>query len=112
MARVLGTAVRDSAGGKAVEVQYRTSADWINDSAAGAIDFAFIDAASGTGHAEQNRIRIMAVSMAERFTTMPDIPTLKEAGIDVDVARWWAAFVAAGTLEPVINKLHSVRSSD
>ncbi len=107
-ARVLGAMVRDSAGGQAVEVQYRTSADWINDLASGRLDFAFIDAASGTGHATQNRIRIMAVSMADRFATMPDISTLKEAGIDVDVSGWWAAFVATGTPKPIIEKLHAV----
>jgi len=105
-ARVLGAMVRDSAGGKAVEVQYRTSADWINDLASGTLDFAFIDAASGVGHAAQNRIRIMAVSMADRFGTMPNIPTLKESGIDVDVSGWWAAFVAAGTPKPIVDKLH------
>jgi tripartite-type tricarboxylate transporter receptor subunit TctC len=105
-ARVLGAMVRDSAGGQAVEVQYRTSADWINDLASGTLDFAFIDAASGTGHAAQNRVRIIAVSMADRFATMPDIPTLKESGIDVDVSGWWAAFVATGTPKPVIEKLH------
>lgn len=105
-ARVLGAMVKDSAGGQAIEVQYRTSADWINDLAAGTLDFAFIDAASGTGHAAQNRIRIMAVSMADRFVTMPDVPTLKEAGIDVDVSGWWAAFVATGTPKPIVEKLH------
>lgn len=105
-ARVLGAMVKDSAGGQAVEVQYRTSADWINDLAAGTLDFAFIDAASGTGHAAQNRIRIIAVSLADRFVTMPNVPTLKEAGIDVDVSGWWAAFVATGTPKPIIDKLH------
>ena len=105
-ARVLGAMLRDSAGGTAVEVQYRTSADWINDLASGTLDFAIIDAASGTGHAKQNRIRIVAVSMADRFSTMPDVPTLKEAGINVDVAGWWAAFVSTGTPKPVIERLH------
>jgi tripartite-type tricarboxylate transporter receptor subunit TctC len=105
-ARVLGAMVRDSAGGQAVEVQYRTSADWINDLASGTLDFSLIDAASGTGHAAQNRFRIIAVSMAERFATMPTIPTLKESGIDVDVSGWWAAFVATGTPKPIVEKLH------
>ncbi|MDF2117671.1 tripartite tricarboxylate transporter substrate binding protein [Roseiarcaceae bacterium H3SJ34-1] len=105
-ARVLGAMVRDSAGGQAVEVQYRTSADWINDLASGTLDFAFIDAASGVGHAAQNRIRIMAVSLADRFSTMPNIPTLKESGINVDVSGWWAAFVAEGTPKPIVEKLH------
>src|SRR6476646_2249705 len=83
-ARVLGAMLRDSAGGKAVEVQYRTSADWINDLASGTLDFAIIDSASGGGHARQGRIRIVAVSTADRFSTMPEVPTLKESGVDVN----------------------------
>jgi tripartite-type tricarboxylate transporter receptor subunit TctC len=106
-ARVLGAMLRDSAGGKAVEVQYRTSADWINDLANGALDFGIIDAASGSGHARQGRIRILAVSTADRFPTMPEVQTLKEAGLDVDVAGWWAAYAPAGTPAPILDQLHA-----
>jgi tripartite-type tricarboxylate transporter receptor subunit TctC len=105
-ARVLGAMLRDSAGGKAVEVQYRTSADWINDLASGAIDFGIIDSASGSGHARQGRIRILAVSTADRFSTMPEIQTLKEAGLDIDMAGWWAAYAPAGTPPAILDQLH------
>ena len=106
-ARVLGAMVKDGAGGKAVEVQCRTSADWINDLASGAIDYAFIDAASGSGHARQNRIRILAVSTADRASTMPEYPTLKESGFDIDLAGWWAAFAPAGTPKAIVTQLHA-----
>jgi len=106
-ARVLGALFRDGAGGKAQEVQYRTSADWINDLASGNIDYAFIDSASGSGHAKQGRIRILAVTTADRFPVMPEYPTLKESGFDVDIAGWWAAFVPAGTPKPVVDQLNA-----
>jgi tripartite-type tricarboxylate transporter receptor subunit TctC len=106
-ARVLGAMLRDSAGGKAVEVQYRTSADWINDLMSGTLDFAIIDSASGSGHARQGRIRIVAVSTADRFSTMPDVPTLRESGVDVDSAGWWAAYAPAGTPAAILDQLHT-----
>jgi tripartite-type tricarboxylate transporter receptor subunit TctC len=106
-ARVLGAMLRDSAGGKAVEVQYRTSADWINDLMSGTLDFAIIDSASGSGHARQGRIRIVAVSTADRFSTMPDVPTLRESGVDVDSAGWWAAYAPAGTPAAILEQLHT-----
>ena len=106
-ARVLGAILRDSAGGKAVEVQYRTSADWINDLASGTLDFAIIDSASGGGHARQGRIRIVAVSTADRFSTMPEVPTLKESGVDVNSAGWWAAYTPAGTPAAILDQLHT-----
>jgi tripartite-type tricarboxylate transporter receptor subunit TctC len=106
-ARVLGALIARAGGGKAVEVQYRTSADWINDLASGNVEFGVIDAASGTGHARQNRIRIVAVSTAERFPAMPDVQTMKEGGIDVDLPSWWAAWAPAGTPQPVLDQLHA-----
>jgi tripartite-type tricarboxylate transporter receptor subunit TctC len=106
-ARVLGAMLRDSAGGQAVEVQYRTSAEWINDLASGTLDFGVIDSASGSGHAAQGRIRILAVSTADRFSTMPDVPTLKESGVNVDVAGWWAAYAPSGTPAAILDQLHT-----
>jgi tripartite-type tricarboxylate transporter receptor subunit TctC len=106
-ARVLGAMLRDSAGGKAVEVQYRTSADWINDLASGTLDFGIIDSASGSGHARQGRIRILAVSTKDRFSTLPEVETLSEAGIKVDVAGWWAAYAPKGTPAPILDQLHA-----
>jgi tripartite-type tricarboxylate transporter receptor subunit TctC len=105
-ARVLGALIARAGGGKAVEVQYRTSADWINDLASGNIEFGVIDAASGTGHARQNRIRIVAVSTAERFPAMPDVQTMKEGGIDVDLPSWWGTWAPVGTPQPVLDQLH------
>lgn len=107
-ARVLGALIARAGGGKAVEVQYRTSADWINDLASGNVEFGVIDAASGTGHARQNRIRVLAVSSGNRFPSMPDIQTMKEGGIDVDLPSWWGFWAPAETPGPILDQLHTV----
>lgn len=47
---------------------------------------------SGTGEfapfAEQGRIRLLAVSSAERRESLPDVPTFIESGYDVELANW------------------------
>jgi tripartite-type tricarboxylate transporter receptor subunit TctC len=106
-ARVLGALYRDSAGAKAVEVQYRTSAEWINDLTSGAIDFAFIDSASGATHAREGRLRILAVTTGQRSSALPEYPTFKELGYDIEMPGWWAAFAPAGTPQAVVDQLNS-----
>ncbi len=48
-ARVAGALYNKEAGLSAVEVQYRTSRDWVNDLVSGAVDYALIDSTSGVG---------------------------------------------------------------
>jgi tripartite-type tricarboxylate transporter receptor subunit TctC len=105
-ARVLGALYKKMEGLKAVEVQYRTSKDWLNDLNHGDVDFAIIDAVSGVGLAKQGSVRIVAGSADERSSSLPDVPTMKESGLDISVPGWWAAFTPAGVPQPIINKLH------
>ncbi len=49
-----------------------------------------------TPHAGPGGVKILAVSTAKRSPYLPDVPTLKEAGIDVD-ADAWMGMIAPGT---------------
>jgi tripartite-type tricarboxylate transporter receptor subunit TctC len=105
-ARVLGALYKKMQGLNTVEVQYRTSKDWLNDLNHGDVDFAIIDAVSGVGLAKQGNLRIIAGSADQRSSSLPDVPTMKEAGVDISVPGWWAAFTPAGVPQAIINKLH------
>ena len=105
-ARVLGALYKKAAGLQAIEVQYRTSKDWLNDLNKGDVDFAFIDAVSGVGLAKQGAIRILAGTTAERTASLPDVPTFLEGGVSISMPAWWAAFAPAGLPRPVLEKLH------
>jgi tripartite-type tricarboxylate transporter receptor subunit TctC len=50
-------------------------------------------------------VKILAVSTAKRSRFLPDIPTLKEAGIDVEADAWNGLIAPAGTPEPVVAKI-------
>jgi tripartite-type tricarboxylate transporter receptor subunit TctC len=53
-----------------------------------------------------NRGRGIAVTSAQRFSTMPDLPTMIEGGVPgYDVTSWLAAYAPAGTPRPVVDKL-------
>jgi tripartite-type tricarboxylate transporter receptor subunit TctC len=109
-ARVAGALYRKIADTKAVEVQYRTSRDWVNDLTNGAIDYAFIDATSGVGLAAENRLKVIALTMGERSKALPQYPTMKEGGVALDMPGWWAVFAPAGTPKPVIEQLNKAFS--
>jgi tripartite-type tricarboxylate transporter receptor subunit TctC len=106
-ARVLGALYKQAAGLQAVEVQYRTSKDWVNDLNSGTIDFAFIDGVvSGVGLGKEGRLRILAGTTGERTASLPDVPTMREGGIAINLPGWWAAFAPTGLPRPILEKLH------
>ncbi len=105
-ARVLGALLSDSVGTEAVEVLYKTSRDWINDLADGRLDFAVIETGTGDALERQNQIRVLAISTAQRAAALPQYPTLKESGHDIEIAGVWGMFVPAGTPRPIIDQLN------
>ena len=55
---------------------------------------------------DSGKMRALAVTSAQRWPTMPDVPTMAEAGLKDFVVTSWAAFVfPAGTPRPIIDRL-------
>lgn len=50
-------------------------------------------------------LRILAISSDQRFDALPDVPTLREEGIDVAFDQWRGLGVPSGTPEPVVEAL-------
>jgi tripartite-type tricarboxylate transporter receptor subunit TctC len=84
-------------------VPFKVTGDAFTNLLAGQIDFMSVDATWARG---QSRVRILAVTSAKRSGTMPEVPTLAEAGVPgIDVTPWWGVVVPAGTPRPVIDRL-------
>ena len=62
---------------------------------------------SVTPHAASGTVKILAVTTAKRSALLPDVPTLKEAGIDVE-ADAWTGLIPAKTPDAVIARIHEV----
>ncbi|MDH7799674.1 MULTISPECIES: tripartite tricarboxylate transporter substrate binding protein [unclassified Beijerinckia] len=105
-ARVVGAMFTKLAGLEAIEVQYRTGADFLNDLAAGNIDFSIADNVMAVAQEKAGRLRSLAVSTAERMQAAPEYPTMREEGFDTNLSGWFAAFVPADTPKPIVAQLN------
>jgi tripartite-type tricarboxylate transporter receptor subunit TctC len=61
-----------------------------------------------TPHVASGQVKILAISLGQRSELMPGIPTLKEAGIDVEADAWNGLIAPARTPEPIIARIHDV----
>ena len=51
------------------------------------------------------QVRVLAISGEQRLPSLPDVPTLKESGIDLTMSLWRGVAVPKGTPDAVINRL-------
>ncbi|HWM42872.1 MAG TPA: tripartite tricarboxylate transporter substrate binding protein [Burkholderiales bacterium] len=94
---------KSKTGLETVYVPFKVTGDAFTNLLSGQIDFMSVDSTWARGQA---KVRILAVTAAKRAGTMPEIPTLAEAGVPgIDVAPWWGVVVPAGTPRPIIDKL-------
>ena len=93
---------------KLEHVPYRGAGQAINDLIAGHVKFAILGPTATLPHAAAGTIKLLAQSGEARAPTMPDLPTLQEAGYPgVALESWFAAFAPIGTPPAVIARLNA-----
>jgi tripartite-type tricarboxylate transporter receptor subunit TctC len=106
-ATILAETYKKSAGLATVQVNYKTSMDFLNDMLDGRIDFVMADPVFGLSRIREGKMKPLAISTGQRIHSLPDIPTLQEAGIaGVDMNLWWVVAAPAGTPQPIVDKLN------
>lgn len=92
----------------AVHVPFRGAAQTIPAMLAGDVNFAIDNLASYVPAISSGKMRALAVTSAQRWPTMPDVPTMEEGGMKDFIVTSWAAFVLpAGTPRAIIDRLAS-----
>ena len=87
-------------------VPYKGAGQANNDLLGGQIDLMFVNLPTVLSHIQAGKLRALAVATAERVPSLPDVPTMKEAGVDDFVVDSWSGVLApAGTPQPIIVKL-------
>ena len=104
---VIGKLYTKRAGLQTVQVNYKTSMEFVNDLNAGHLDFAITDSVSAVVLEKQGHWRTLAVGTAERMKSLPDLPTFAEGGVaGVNLATWWGAMVPAATPDDTVLKIN------
>lgn len=92
----MGVLMEQSAGVQLNHVPFQGGAPANNALLGGHIDYKF-DVVSETAELHHSgKARIIAVTGSKRDTQVPEVPTLKEAGINMDATAWFAMYGPAG----------------
>jgi len=97
--------VNQAAGIKLVPVPYKGGGPLSTDVLGGQIDFAMASTAAQAQYVRSGKMRALALTGDRRSHTMPEVPTLKELGIDVVANAWWGIVAPAGTPVPIVDKM-------
>ena len=102
-----GELFKMNAGVEMVSVPYKGAAPAVNDTIGGQTQFMFPSLFTALPHVKSGKLRAMAVAGPKRVPYLPDVPTLKEAGVDgVDVMQWYGLFAPARTPKAVVDKIN------
>ncbi len=98
-----------NAGVVMLGVPYKGSAPAVSDTIGGQTQFMFPSLFTALPHVKSGKLKAMAVAGPKRSALLPNVPTLKEAGVEgVEVQQWYAIFAPAKTPRPVIEKLNKL----
>ena len=96
-----------STGTVMMGVPYKGAAPAVSDTIGGQTQFMFPSLFTALPHVKAGKLRALAVAGPKRSSVLPDVPTLKEAGVDgVDVQQWYGFFAPAKTPKPIIDQLN------
>ncbi|MDO9708437.1 tripartite tricarboxylate transporter substrate binding protein [Paracraurococcus lichenis] len=104
----LAEQIAHRAGAKMQAVLYRGSQDAINAVSAGDLTMALTDPGPALAALDGKRVRALAVSTAQRWPRLPEVPTVAEQGFPgLGQANWIGLLAPAGTPEPILARLEA-----
>lgn len=86
---------------------YTNSGQMNTDLMEGRIDMLFQSISAVTQLAQAGRMRPIAVSGAERVAAFPDLPTMREQGVEIVSTGWFGLCTPAGVPEPILARLEA-----
>jgi tripartite-type tricarboxylate transporter receptor subunit TctC len=93
-------------GAQIVHVPYKGSAPSLTALISGEVQLSFVNPLAIGQHVKTGRLRALAVAGASRTELMPEVPTMKEAGVEgVEVPLWFALLAPSATPSDIVRTL-------
>ena len=103
-----GEVFASMAGLNLLHVPYKGSGPAVTDMLGGQVDLMFDSITSARPHIQAGKLRALGVTSAKRSATLPDVPTIAEAGVPgYEGSPWFAVFAPAGTPAAIVNKINA-----
>lgn len=90
----------------AVHIPYASSGQAVTAIIAGDVHFACLPPVAVMPQAKAGRLKALAVTSADRFDLLPDLPTLRESGVpDIQAEPWFAYMAPQGTPPEAVQRM-------
>jgi tripartite-type tricarboxylate transporter receptor subunit TctC len=96
---------KQKTGAPMQEIPYKGANDSVMAVISGQVTATIADAGPVSGQVKGGKVRALAVAAPHRSEDLPDVPTMKEAGADVDAVLWSGIFVPRQTPPAIVKKL-------
>lgn len=89
-----------------VQIVYKGGSAAMPDLITGRLTFMIQTASEVLPHIASGKLKALAVTGSDRFRALPDVPTMKQAGVsNLEGTGWWGMFVPAKTPEAIVQRL-------
>ena len=97
-----------AAGIKMLHVPYKGSAPALNDLLGGQVNAMFDLQLTAMPQIKSGKVRALAMTGAKRSALLPELPTVREAGVPgYEVTAWFGFFGPAGVPKPIVDRLNA-----
>lgn len=105
-----GEMFKQVAGVEMLHVPFRTSPEAISAVLGGQVDLVFDTVSALLGQIQSGALKALAVTGAERFAAVPNVPAAIESGVlpGFAVTTWYGMFLPQGTPPGIVKKLNAV----
>jgi tripartite-type tricarboxylate transporter receptor subunit TctC len=87
-------------------IPYKGTGPAMNDLLGGQVDFMCDQTTNTTSHIKAGKIKVYGVTTKKRIASLPEVPTMSEAGLpNFEITVWHALYAPKGTPKPIIDKL-------
>jgi tripartite-type tricarboxylate transporter receptor subunit TctC len=98
-------AIGIKSGAKMVHIPYPSSPAAVTALIRGDVQIVAMPAIAVTPQVESGKVKILAVTLPRRSPFLPNVPTLKESGVDVEADTWMGLIAPGGMPKPLVDKI-------
>lgn len=103
-----GTLFSQLADIKVTHVPYQKTPEAVAATRSGEADYLVEVLSPVLGQVKSGEMKALAVTSAERYPGLPDVPTVAESGLkEYDVTTWYGFNFPAGTPKPIVDKMNA-----
>jgi tripartite-type tricarboxylate transporter receptor subunit TctC len=104
--------LKNSKGIRFHNVPYKSALEAMRAVLANEVQVTSFVAGAVAGQVKAGKLKALAVAGLQRAPSLPDVPTFKEAGMDIAIITWFGMTAPAGTPRDVVQRLNGVLAKD